>query len=396
MANIEERGENTYRFTVSLGRGADGKYKRRRKTHTVQQKLTPKRLEEHLNHEYLKFKQEVESGAYIAPHKMNFSAFTSEWRSKFADSGLSDTTLLGHISRLDNHIFPIIGHLDIDRINSMILLDLLSNLTRKDGKEGPLSNHVKEDVYKTLNSIFKYATQWKVIPSNPMEGVNKPKNISEKEKELNVYEPEEVIALFEAAQNELFHWRVFLSLAITAGLRRGENLGLEWSNVDFENKRIEIKQTIVKGRNGPLIKPPKTKTSRRLVTLPSSVVEELRLFRLHWVKERLKMGDGWKEHDREWLFCNEDGTHFYPTTPTTWWRRFTERNSVRYIRLHDLRHTSVTLLIAQQVHMKVISERLGHSKINVTMDQYGHVLKSAEQSAGDTFEELFKPRGQIK
>jgi len=245
MANIEKRSENTYRFTVSLGRGADGKYRRRRKTYTVQQKLTPKRLEEHLNHEYLKFKQEVESGAYIAPQKMTLSAFINEWRNKFADSDLSETTLLGHLSRIDNHILPIIGHVELDKINSLMLLDLLSNLTRKDGKEGSLSHHAKEDVYKTLNSIFKYATQWRVIPTNPMEGVNKPQNRNEAQKELSVYEPEEVIALFEAAQNELFHWRVFLTLAITAGKRRGEGTGLEWSHVDFENKRIEIKQTIV-------------------------------------------------------------------------------------------------------------------------------------------------------
>lgn len=396
MKGIEKRGENTYRFTVSLGRGADGQYRRRRKSYTVQEKFTPKRLEEHLKHEYLKFKQEVESGAFIAPQKMNLSAFVTEWRNKFADTGLSETTLSGHLSRLDNHILPVIGHVELEKINSLMLLDLLTNLTRKDGKEGLLSHHAKEDVYKTLNSLFKYATQWRVISANPMEGVNKPKNRNEIQKELNVYEPEEIVALLDAAQDELFHWRVFLTLAITAGLRRGESLGLEWSNVDFDNKGVEIKQTIVRGRSGALIKAPKTRSSSRFITLPPSVMEELRLYRVHWLKERFKMGDGWIEDEREWLFCNEDGTHFYPTTPTTWWKRFTDRNSIRYIRLHDLRHTSVTFLIAQKEHVKVISERLGHSKIGVTMDQYGHVLKSAERSAGDSFESLFTKKEDIK
>lgn len=395
MKGIEKRGENTYRFTVSLGRGADGKYKRERKTYTVQQKFTPKRLKEHLKHEYLKFKNEVESGNYISPQKMTFEAFVSEWRKKFADNGLSETTLTGHLTRLDVHILPVIGHLDLDKINSMILLDLMSNLTRKDGKEGPLSIHTKEDVYKTLKSVFKYAVQWRILTNDPMEGVDKPRDTGQQDSDLNVYEPEEVTALFESVQDELFHWRVFLSLAITAGLRRGESLGLEWSDVDFENSRIEIKDTIVRGRNGPLIKSPKTRTSRRLVTLPPFVMEELKQYRVHWLKERLRMGDRWTEKDREWLFCNEDGSHFYPTTPTTWWKRFTERAGVRFIRLHDLRHTSVTLLIAQQVHMKVISERLGHSKINITMDQYGHVLKSADQAAADTFQSLYKPKKDI-
>lgn len=101
------------------------------------------------------------------------------------------------------------------------------------------------------------------------------------------------------------------------------------------------------------------------------------------------MGDKWTEHEREWLFCKEDGKHFYPTTPTKWWREFTERAGVRYIRLHDLRHTPTTLLIAKGVHAKIISERLGHSSIKITMNTYGHALLSADAAAGNTFESLF-------
>lgn len=97
------------------------------------------------------------------------------------------------------------------------------------------------------------------------------------------------------------------------------------------------------------------------------------------------MGDCWKEHERKWVFCNEDGTHFYPTTLTTWWRRFTDREEVRHIKLHDLRHTSVTLLIAQNVHAKIIAERFRHSSIKVTMDTYGHVLRTTDLEAGNTF-----------
>jgi integrase len=95
------------------------------------------------------------------------------------------------------------------------------------------------------------------------------------------------------------------------------------------------------------------------------------------------------EKEYEWLFCNEDGTHFYPTTPTTWWRRFTKRAGVRFIRLHDLRHTSATLLINQGVHAKIISERLGHSDIRVTMNTYGHAFQKADQEAANKLDSLF-------
>lgn len=135
-----------------------------------------------------------------------------------------------------------------------------------------------------------------------------------------------------------------------------------------------------------------TKSSYRLVTLAPSVVEELRRFKAEWNKNKLLMGDKWVEKDRSWVFCNEDGTHFFPTTPSTWWRRFTNRNDFRYIRLHDLRHTSASLLIAQNIHAKVISERFGHSSIRITMDTYGHVLRTADKMAGNTYEGLFSSK----
>lgn len=396
MANIQKRGDGSYFFTVSLGRGADGKYQRKTKTYRPERKMTPKQMKEHIEHEYMKFKEEVRTGVYVSPEKMTFEAFTKEWRKKYADNELSETALMGHLSRLNNHIIPVIGHVRMNQINSMMLLNLLANLSRKDEKEGSLSNYMKEDIYKTLKNVFKHAAQWKVTSTNPMDGVNKPRDKNEESKDVNVYEPEEVAALLTAAQAEPFHWRIFITLAIVAGVRRGENLGIEWPMVNFETGTVDVSQSIVKALHGAVIKSPKSKSSRRLISLPPSVMEELRLFRTHWIKERLKMGDKWIEEEREWLFCNENGKHFYPTTPTKWWRGFTERAGVRYIRLHDLRHTSATLLIAKGVHAKIISERLGHSSIKITMNTYGHALRSADAAAGNTFESLFIPQEELK
>lgn len=395
MKGIRKRSDETYQFTVSTGKASTNDYGRQYKTYTVTQKMTPKQLEEHLKHEYLKFKQEVLSGEYIKPEKMTFVSFTEEWKLKFAAMELGETTFLGHESRLKNHIIPVIGHLSMDAIRPMTVDNLLINLTRKDGQKGSLSNNMKSDIYKTLKSIFKFAEQKRVIASNPMDGVTKPRDKNEEKRVVNVYEPEEVTALFESIQDEPFRWRMFITLAITGGLRRGELLGLEWSRVDFVNNRIDITTTIVTGKKGPLIKTPKSKTSNRLVSLPPTVMEELKKYQLYWDTEKEAMGDAWIELERGWLFCNEDGTHFNPYTPGRWWRRFAERSGVRYIRLHDWRHTSATLLIAQGVHAKIISERLGHSNIKITMDTYGHALRSADQAAADTFESLFKSDAKV-
>ncbi|PID20156.1 site-specific integrase [Sporosarcina sp. P3] len=387
MANIEKRGDNSYRFTVTAGKDANGKYIRKRMTYTVTEKFTPKKLEEHLRHEYLKFKEDVLSETYIKPEKMTFATFVEEWKKNFADKELSETTYINRMTVLKSHILPVISHVRMDQFKPLLLADLLNGLTRKDGKEGDLSVASKVEVYKTLSSVFKYAVKWKVIMVNPMDSVNKPSDRQAPQSdELNVYEPNEIKALFAAAENEPIYWQVFLTLALTAGLRRGELLGLEWGKVDKVNKCIDVSTTIVKGKTGALIKQPKTRKSNRLITLPDSTMDELDRFRKHWVKEKLRMGSGWIENEKEWLFCNENGTHFYPDTPSTWWKRFTERAELRYIRLHDLRHTFATLQIARGVHAKVIAERLGHSKISTTMDVYGHLLRSADQDAASTLE----------
>src|SRR5690625_2569679 len=93
-----------------------------------------------------------------------------------------------------------------------------------------------------------------------------------------------------------------------------------------------------------------------------------------------------KEHD--WVFFNENGRYFYPDTPSRWWKRFLKRKKIRHIRLHDLRHTSATLLIAQNVHAKIISERLGHKKISTTMDIYGHALPIADREASEKLDSI--------
>lgn len=391
MANIEQRGENSYRFTVYKKKDAKGRYPRETTTYVVTEKLSPKKLEEHLNHEYLKFKEAVLSGAYIKPEKMTFAKFVEEWKKKFALLELSSTTLANHEFKINNHIIPVIGHVPLDEITSMMLLDLLANLSRKDGKEGELSILSKQDIYRTLKSIFKYAVQWKLISENPMDGVNMPRNKQAVKREVNVYEENEVTEILHGLQDEPFNWRMFLTLSITGGTRRGENLGLEWPKVDFENNRIDITQSIVIGKNGPEVKDPKSNSSKRFVTLPASVMEELKRYRVHWVQEKLK-SKVWKENEREWLFCQKDGTHLYPSSPSNWWSKFAKRTGIRYIRLHDLRHTSASLLIAQGVHAKIISERLGHSDISITMNLYGHALRSADQAAADKFESLFQPK----
>lgn len=398
MATIRKRGENTYQFIVSLGLGADNKYKRKYKTYRVTEKMTPKQLREHLEHEAYKFEQEVLSDTYIDPTEMTFKHFAEEWKDKWLEREVSENTIALRLGSLKNHIAPVIGHLPITKITTLMLLDLMENLTRKDGQKGELSVSAKQEVHKVLMSIFTRAVEWKVLKENPMEGVKLPTENKKKDKKLNVYDVEEVKTIIEISQYELPHWRLFISLALGTGMRRGELLGLEWKYVDLKNGVIDIQQIISKDRYGkPEIKNPKY-DSKRVVSLPASIIEELKLYKIHCIEEKMRLQHKWEETKHDWVFFNEQGNFFHPDTPTKWWNRFIARTNkklkendkkqLKKIRLHDLRHTSATLLIAQNVHAKIISERLGHKKISTTMDIYGHALPVADREASEKLDSI--------
>ncbi|MCM3079576.1 site-specific integrase [Brevibacillus invocatus] len=391
MASVQKRGENSWLLVVEAGYDSNGK--RIKKTKTV--KGMGKREAEK---ELAKFVTEVEAGQYIAPEKMTFTAFVGEWREKYAKSELSAKTLENYLIQINNRLIPEFGHLRLDQIKPLHIVTFLRNLQqdggRKDGKEGKLSSGMIEYVHRVLKNVFNRAVDWKVIKTSPMEGLKKPKV---EQAEMSVYDEEEVQRLFLALEKEKIMWRVMITLALTTGLRRGELLGLEWKHIDLETGTIDVKQSLSFVKEiGYQIKEPKTKNSVRKVAMPPSVIHEVKALKMQSAKERMHSGNLWEGGEHFFVFSSWNGKPLYPSSVKTWWSRFIKRNALRYIRFHDLRHTSATLLINKGVHAKIISERLGHANILTTMNIYGHALRSADQEAAKHFDSLFEPKQQNK
>lgn len=399
MASIEKRGKNTWRLTVELGTGPNGERIRRRKTIKIEDKAllrTTKKLRDYLEEEWLKFKLEIESGAYIKPEKMTFAAFVDEWWEKYATKHLAHRTLYTYKQNLKNRILPTFGHMRLDEIKPLHIVNYLQSLekhgSRGDGKKGGLSAGTIEIDHRIIKNILKRAVEWKVIKRNPADDVRKPKV---EHKVNQPYDEQEVYQLFQALQNEPYHWRMMVTLALTTGMRRGELLGLEWKHIDWKNGIISVEQSLVHSLKGEVVvKEPKTRNSKRKVALPPSVLEELRDYYSFRIKERNNLKDAWKGckdrdgNERNFVFCHPDGTPFHHERPYLWFRNFIKRHGLRYIRFHDLRHTSATMLINKGVHAKIISERLGHGDIATTMNIYGHVLRSADKAAAEKFEDI--------
>ncbi|WP_240903745.1 tyrosine-type recombinase/integrase [Chengkuizengella sediminis] len=336
------------------------------------------------------FQVEVQSGEYIAPEKMKFCDFVGEWKEKYAMKELSPLTFKTYGYNLKNHILPEFGHMRIDQIKPMHIITFLDNLSRsgarKDGKGEQLSSGTIEVIYRTIKNVLNRAKDWDLINKHPMEGIKKPKV---EKQELNYYDENEAQFVIEALYNEPIMWRLFILGAMIGGLRRGELLGLEWSDIDFDQLTITVNKSIsLTNKKGAIIKEPKTEKSKRKVDMPEWYLIELKEYQTEWKLSKQNAEESWEGGNREFIFHGGLGKPLYHTYPSEWWKKFIKRHGLKYIRFHDLRHSSATILIENDVSLKAIQERLGHSNYNTTADIYAHVTKKISRQAAEKFDKF--------
>ena len=191
-----------------------------------------------------------------------------------------------------------------------------------------------------------------------------------------------------------------------SGIRRGELLGLEWNDIDFDNKVIYIRRTSQYVQHmGIITKSPKNDTSSRTIKLSEMMFDQLREYQQYWQQLRKDLGDNWQNmieitladgrkqtviNNR--LFIKDDSTPMNPDSVTDWTSKFVKRNNLPHFTPHSLRHTHATLLIAEGVSIPTVSRRLGHSSISTTSKIYVHAIQSADEIASNVIEGKLNPR----
>lgn len=400
--SIEKRGERSWRLRIDLGYNPDGSRNRVSKTITVEDKAllkTTRKLQEYLEDQLHQFKQEVLSGNYIKPQKMTFREFVEkEWGPKYAEDeeNLSPKTYLNYMGHLNNHILPRIGHLKLDEIKTIHLVNMMNEIKkpggRIDGRAEQLKPGTVKYIHRVAKNVFSRAKEWGLIKENPMNGVPKP---SDKTQAERYYDESEAQAVINAIYEHLpLKWRLYFVGAIVGGFRRGELTALKWSDVLFDQNAIRIDESISLTRKGrAYVRKPKTEGSKAIVDMPEWYMNELRAYRTIWEKEREDAGDKWLGGDEEYVFHGGFGKPLYYTHPSKKWREFTEKHGLKYVPLHGLRHTTATILLENETDTKVIQQRLRHTQHSTTTALYAHVTKKLSRIAAGKFEK-FKPKGQ--
>jgi len=373
--NIRQRSKNSWTITIELPKD-EITHKRRQKYYTI--KGNKKDAEKFLTEKL----RELDTGMLIETKKMKYGEYLDFWKEK-TFGNLEITTKEGYIQKIDKHIKPYLANIYLENLKPLHLQNFYDEKLKSgriDGKGG-LSARTVLALHRIIYSSLEQAVKWQLIMRNVANAVEPPKAKKYKAKYLTDKQTEDLI---EGTKNTDIY--IPILLAIYTGARRGEILGLNWNNVDLEKRIIKIENNLCATKNGLIIKQPKTNSGNRTIAISDSLVKILKRHKIKQIKNKMKLGEYYK--DNNMVCCYEDGRLFNPKRFSAKFHELLEDNNLPLIRFHDLRHSHASLLVKIGIEPKVISERLGHSNIGITMDLYSHLYEDADREVADMFENL--------
>ena len=229
-----------------------------------------------------------------------------------------------------------------------------------------------------LRAALNAAVKSRRLPYNPALGVELP---AENKQPVQPWEAHELGAFLDFVQNNRL--AALFELLAASGLRRGEALGLAWTDIDAARGTLTVRRQLLNAWHdgAPVFGPPKTATGKRVIELDTGTMGTLLAHRLAQDVERAAWGSAYDDHGL--IFTQENGRPVDPSKITKIFSTLCAEAGLRHIRLHDLRHGSASLMLAAGIPVEVVSKRLGHSSIGVTMDTYSHLLDGVGRRAAE-------------
>lgn len=409
MATITEKSNGTYLIRIYLGKDGLGKpmqFSRIFKPSRPNLPYTKLRNEMNLfissmEHEAMfKSPEELISPSKVVPNqpgRVLFSDFCVKYL-EIKEKELAPGTLVFYKKIISTHLIPRYGQMHMDEFRIRHVQDYIQFVMAKGRQDihahgEPMSSATVKRYATVFRSILSVAYKLEYIDEDisASRRLVFPKN---DRKEVECYTMEEVGQILEALKEEPLSIRTIIQVALFTGCRRGEIVGLKWSDIDLERGTLTVRRSIYKPKDGKAYeKEPKTLHSYRTISIPATLCDTLREYKASQDTYINLMGSQW--HQLDYLFTEADGLVMNPMTPTKQFDHFLKRHNIRHLKFHGLRHTSATMLLANGCDIKTVSVRLGHSDIDTT-NIYVHALQTCDRSAADTFDRLYKEEREDK
>lgn len=381
---IEKRGPNTWRIRLAVGRDPiTGKY--RQKSRTIHgTKTDAYRARDEL-------RWELEHGTPRENDILTFAEFARQFQQDRCSGGLRPATLSGdrmHIRRLSRYLSDV-------PLSSLKASDIVV-LQRRMVEDGFTQSMLHGTLGK-LRQMLKRACRLGLIPANPFDQLDLPREPERQMTALDQQGARRLKATLASADRmvrrdlTLGADRILLErsrilacqLALSTGMRRGEILGLTWSNASIERRALRVMQQYT--AEGDVL-PPKTRRGTRAISFDEQLYRQLDA----WLDDQRRLFDllGLTHGPSTPVCCNSLGTFQNAGNFSEWWAEFRDRNGFPGVRFHDLRHTQATLLIGNGVDIKTVQNRLGHSRAATTLDIYACALPENDRKAAELFGSL--------
>ncbi|QDH19794.1 tyrosine-type recombinase/integrase [Saccharibacillus brassicae] len=355
----------TWYYTLTYGKNEKGKPKQYKKR-GFRTKQTALQAMNELEHSLM-------NETYIKPNKTLYKEYMTEQWLEDKQTKVKRQTLETYRWLVTKHVIPVLGSIELSKMRPEQIQGLYNKLTR----DKNLSDENIQKVHTLINDSLKKTERWGLIQKNPAALVDRPKSAR---KEINVWNIDEVKRFLNHPDNDSRYSIAFL-LALTSGMRQGEILGLRWKDVDFENGLVRITQTL--SSDGKEIQPyTKTKAGARTINLPKGTMNALKKHKKKIQVEREEDRAG-EYVNLDLVVCSQNGTPTNKSNIRRAFERAIKLSKVKRIKFHGMRHTHATMLLIQGVNPKVVSERLGHSTVRMTLDVYSHLLPSMQRETAD-------------
>uniref|UniRef100_UPI00292FB47F tyrosine-type recombinase/integrase n=1 Tax=uncultured Ruminococcus sp. TaxID=165186 RepID=UPI00292FB47F len=335
----------------------------------------------------------IQNGTYIVPRDITLSEWLNIWLTSYAYIKVRPSTYASYQAYINNHIAPYIGGVKLQKLTTE-QLQLYFNEKAKNGRldgKGGLSPKTIRNLYNMLHEALQQAVTNKYLSVNVSEGVVLP---SRQTPDIVVFKPDEQAAILVACKKERLGFAI--ELDFMTGLRIGELCALKWSDFDFTEKIFDVRRTLQriqkktsdigeKSAKTQIVEgDTKTKNGKRVIPITDVMYHKLMQHRSRQNFEKLRLGKGYADHG--YVFANEFGYAVEPSYLRDVYERILKSAGVSHYKFHTIRHTFATRAIENGAPVKIVSEILGHSSVQLTMDVYCHPSVSAKRSVMEKLE----------
>lgn len=373
---VRKRSKGSWEIYLDIGLDpTTGKRLRHYETIKGSKKFAKQRLAE--------LEVSIEKGSYIKPRRITLAEWLSNWLNGYVSTNCGIRTAQSYQSEVRYHLIPALGAIPLTRLQPQQLQNYYAHALsqgRIDGKGG-LSARTVQYHHRILSEALSHAVKMGLLVRNVAEAADPP---HPERRNMATLALEDIPKFLEATQETPYH--ALFYTALYTGMRLGELLGLRWCDVDLDMAFLSVVQALYKRSGVCKMVKPKSSHSRRRIALSPSLVLLLREYQAEQQTQRILLGK--LPTDTDLVFSHPDGKPLDPGVVSHTFAKVLKKARLPHIRFHDLRHTHATLLLKGAVHPKIVSERLGHASIGITLDTYSHVLPGLQERAAERFDDL--------